>query len=316
MTQGIYKITNTINDNIYIGKSINIEQRFKEHINMLQNNKHHAYKLQEFYNKHKHKKLFSVNLEIVEVIENEKYLDAREQHYIKQYNSHQNGYNSIGYEGNSTHTKKKETLNRKLEKINSEKDIFNDLSSKYKDNLHLQYGGYNDTYLYRVNEAIRYFVRNYNLDLYISEISQYRSQVELSVIDKNFKVIKIYTYNTQHKCMILCRSSKCRCESDRNLTWSYDRYKKFDNIVKSQRRYKWIMRKFANLDEDILQYNTLIYTKTRYAIPAKTIRELIGYTGNNFKKHIAENSEIKQLSRELNISYPHGKVELRWGDSN
>ena len=33
MTTGIYKITNLINGHIYIGQSINIERRFREHKN-------------------------------------------------------------------------------------------------------------------------------------------------------------------------------------------------------------------------------------------------------------------------------------------
>lgn len=32
MTIGIYKITNTVNGKVYIGKSHNIEERFKQHI--------------------------------------------------------------------------------------------------------------------------------------------------------------------------------------------------------------------------------------------------------------------------------------------
>ena len=50
MTCGIYMIKNKRNDKVYIGKSKNIEQRWKEHINMLNNHKHHCYKLQEDWN--------------------------------------------------------------------------------------------------------------------------------------------------------------------------------------------------------------------------------------------------------------------------
>ena len=35
MTQGIYKITNTKTGESYIGKSVNIEQRIKQHQNEL-----------------------------------------------------------------------------------------------------------------------------------------------------------------------------------------------------------------------------------------------------------------------------------------
>jgi len=44
---GIYKITNTKNNKVYIGESNNIYKRWKEHIDDLNNNKHHSKKLQE-----------------------------------------------------------------------------------------------------------------------------------------------------------------------------------------------------------------------------------------------------------------------------
>ena len=48
----IYKITNNINDKVYIGSTKNIEVRKKRHLNDLKNNKHHSIYLQRFYNKH------------------------------------------------------------------------------------------------------------------------------------------------------------------------------------------------------------------------------------------------------------------------
>ena len=48
--RGIYKITNKINNKVYIGESLNIERRWKEHIEDLDNAKHHSYKLQNDWN--------------------------------------------------------------------------------------------------------------------------------------------------------------------------------------------------------------------------------------------------------------------------
>ena len=45
----------------------------------------------------------------------------------------------------------------------------------------------------------------------------------------------------------------------------FSRYKKFDNIVKSKNRYKWFLHKYHNLDSQILQFNTLKYTKNKYS---------------------------------------------------
>ena len=40
-TQGIYKITNLINNKCYIGQSRNIESRIKKHFSNLEKNIHH-----------------------------------------------------------------------------------------------------------------------------------------------------------------------------------------------------------------------------------------------------------------------------------
>ena len=46
----IYKITNTENGQVYIGRSTNIENRWKQHQEALDKGVHHSYKLQECYN--------------------------------------------------------------------------------------------------------------------------------------------------------------------------------------------------------------------------------------------------------------------------
>lgn len=307
--QGIYKITNSINNQVYVGKSTNIEERFKEHMRMLKNNKHHAYKLQDFYNKNYKRKGFKINFEILEAVANETYLDAREKYYIDLYDSYSNGFNSMGLNGCPTMTKKRELKNKKLTKINKDRNEYEYLINKHKDNLYLQYTGYNDTYLYRVNEAIKYFIRNYNTSLYKAEISQYKHDVDLSIIDKNFRVVQRYEYKTKHKAMGLNRYTFKKYKDDFS-EWDYDRYKKFNNIHKSLRRYKWFLKRFCELDENIIKFNTVKYRNDQFAIKHKDVINIIGYESGRFKKHIAEDKEIQALSKELGISYPHGKVQL------
>jgi len=50
MTIGIYYITNVVNGKYYIGSSLHIERRFKEHLNGLNKNKHHNRSLQFEWN--------------------------------------------------------------------------------------------------------------------------------------------------------------------------------------------------------------------------------------------------------------------------
>jgi group I intron endonuclease len=50
MTSGIYKIENKVNNRFYIGSSVNIENRWGEHISQLRKNKHANYHLQKDWN--------------------------------------------------------------------------------------------------------------------------------------------------------------------------------------------------------------------------------------------------------------------------
>lgn len=75
---GIYKISNSINDKIYIGSSKNLKERKLTHFYMLRDNIHCNKILQHFVNKYG---LDTLNFEVIEEcnIEN---LISREQHYL------------------------------------------------------------------------------------------------------------------------------------------------------------------------------------------------------------------------------------------
>ena len=86
---GIYSITCTVTKKRYIGQSVKIKTRWKEHQSELKHNKHHNYKLQRDYNQYG-----AVNF-IYEVLElcPKRELDEKEKYYIKLYNSFNDGYN-------------------------------------------------------------------------------------------------------------------------------------------------------------------------------------------------------------------------------
>jgi|694.fasta_scaffold00217_44 hypothetical protein len=75
---GIYKITNSINNKIYIGSSVDIKARKYLHLSMLKNNKHHSPILQRVYNKYGKN---SLKFEIIELCKEINLLE-REQYYI------------------------------------------------------------------------------------------------------------------------------------------------------------------------------------------------------------------------------------------
>lgn len=95
---GIYKITCTVTDKVYIGESSDIFRRWKEHENMLLENKHHSWKLQNAYNEYGANSFICKVLELIQDKEKSNYILTmeriyREGYYIDQYNAIDNGYN-------------------------------------------------------------------------------------------------------------------------------------------------------------------------------------------------------------------------------
>jgi len=95
--QGIYKITNNINNKVYIGESLNIERRWQEHKNDLNSSNHHSYKLQDDWNEYGEE---NFDFEIIEELKNNfrhslnhLILLVYEDKYIKEYDSINSGYN-------------------------------------------------------------------------------------------------------------------------------------------------------------------------------------------------------------------------------
>lgn len=90
----IYKITNKINNKIYIGQTINYEKRMKEHIYGRRNTKNHIEQVID-----RAIKKYGVENFLFEKIDNsesQEEIDILERKYIKQYNSLKpNGYNVL-----------------------------------------------------------------------------------------------------------------------------------------------------------------------------------------------------------------------------
>jgi len=88
---GIYKIVNKFNNKIYIGSSINLNRRLKDHIYHLIKNNHHSLLLQRSWNKYGFEYF---DIEILEFCDKNR-LQEREQYYLDLYKSYNPnfGYN-------------------------------------------------------------------------------------------------------------------------------------------------------------------------------------------------------------------------------
>lgn len=88
---GIYKITCKANSQFYIGSSINIRERWQQHLSLLRGNRHSSTYLQNSYNKYGENTIkFEVLLQLVEF--NEEILRDLEWYYIDKY---QPSFNTI-----------------------------------------------------------------------------------------------------------------------------------------------------------------------------------------------------------------------------
>lgn len=100
--QGIYKITNKINQKSYIGKSKNIEERWKQHLRPSSWQREPTKLLYKAFKKYG---INNFNFNVLEII-NDDYQNKsnqQEQYWINQFNTYQNGYNSTkGGDGGTT----------------------------------------------------------------------------------------------------------------------------------------------------------------------------------------------------------------------
>ena len=97
----IYSIINNKTKERYVGQTIDLERRKKEHFKDLESNKHLNKKLQSAWNKYG-KNNFSFEYQKYDLA-NKDELNSLEKAFIQQYNSYYNGYNlTLGGDGGNT----------------------------------------------------------------------------------------------------------------------------------------------------------------------------------------------------------------------
>lgn len=76
---GIYKINNEVNGKFYIGSSVDLKKRRRDHLRELRDGIHRNNRLQNSFNKYGER---NFKFSIIEYVENEKVLREKEQHWI------------------------------------------------------------------------------------------------------------------------------------------------------------------------------------------------------------------------------------------
>lgn len=87
---GIYKIVCIKTNRVYVGSSINITNRWKDHLWLLKNNVHHSKALQNAWNKYGNSQF---SFEILEELESNTNIIEREQYWIDKLQAYSKGYN-------------------------------------------------------------------------------------------------------------------------------------------------------------------------------------------------------------------------------
>ena len=101
---GVYTITNTINNKIYVGSTTRLFcQRWGDHRVQLRSNKHHNIHLQRAWNKYGEK---SFVFEVLVTVDNPSLVISAEQYWMNMLDSYKIGYNRTSVAGNSYGTKR------------------------------------------------------------------------------------------------------------------------------------------------------------------------------------------------------------------
>ena len=107
---GIYKITNKINGHAYIGLSTNIEERWKQHQSLYNQNRESNKALYKAFQKYGIENFIFEVLEECSILE----LSEKEKYYIEKFNTYFNGYNmTTGGENNQGDSHPKHKLEQK-----------------------------------------------------------------------------------------------------------------------------------------------------------------------------------------------------------
>lgn len=291
----IYKITNKLNGKAYVGLTIqNVETRYKQHLYLLENNKHHSTKLQKDFNTYgKENFLFSFNLYEINGIEE---LAELEKEAIESSQSYKNGYNMTngGECGKSTIPEKNKILIYHLCK--NYKGIYHKLS--YYFNL-------DRTTIKSIANSFYLEKKTYNIEEYLRIIQE----LEITEYNKTENYIPPSERKlTEEQCLELLSVITLERGYDKTMCEVFNINSKLTDRLKKHLIYKEVIEQFENMtiDEQIelkektfIKYNlnSLKAQRQRNGVKNSLSQEQINYILDN-KDH----KKKSQIAKELNIS--------------
>lgn len=230
---GIYKITNLLTGEVYIGQSTNIEQRYKEHI----------YHKDSYIDEIIHEQgIENFSFEVLEICKKEQ-LDSREDYYINLYKSNLNGFGYNIVRGGQ-HNKGESNANVKL----TEQDVYN-IRESYK-NHERKYNVY-EKYKHKI--SLSYFSNvwegkswaHIHFDVYTEEnLNYFKRETSIGensckAIFTNEEVLELRKRYIQESAREIYESVKDKCSFQSLQCILWGRY--YSNIpVYDKKNKKWI----------------------------------------------------------------------------
>ena len=129
MKSGVYLIKNIANNKVYVGSSINVDKRWKDHKWYLKEGKHHSCHLQSAWDKYGEQ---SFTFEIIQEVLIPEHLLAYEQVYLDYYKSYEGdkGYNICKVAGSPLGMKHTEEARKKISEIHKGKIVSKETRKK------------------------------------------------------------------------------------------------------------------------------------------------------------------------------------------
>ncbi len=254
LKSGIYMISNKINKKKYIGQSVNIDKRIREHFNSLRKNKHQNNHLQSAFNKYGE---YNFEVKILEICSAEN-LNEREKYYINLYKSTSRkfGYN-IESGGNNSPVSN-ETKNKLMHSL-STRDI--------EDIINIKKDLYNGVPRNKIRE--KYNISKGSLDA-IAQLNNYKSvasELNDTILHKKKRE------NEKRDCQILELLQK-----GLSNTQISNKLQISKNIIEKV-KYKYPNLRFKNKDIRIKNYNMVQQLKEKGYRPCQ-IAKILGISSS------------------------------------